>query len=154
MAQRWASPPGRTILTALVGALVATAVGSAIYVAWLSLLFGAVILTAGARDAAATGLVVSGSLVGAVLVEALAVTLCAAVPSVLLARSPAAAPRWWPPLLAGLLASAGFWGLTLAAAGRDGDGLLALFLWPTHWAAWMWVVAAQLVAVNLRARRT
>lgn len=149
---RWASSPGRTVLVGVVALLVAALVGSGLYAVSLSMVFGAAFITAGASHASAAELVLGSTSVVALVLEVLGVTLAGAVTCVLATRSATIAPRWWPPLLAGLAVGAGYWGLAIAAA--RGDDLLALYLWPTHLASWTWLVAAQVVAVNLGARRS
>jgi hypothetical protein len=152
LVSRWASSPGRTILTGLVAALAAVIVGSAVYAIGLSMLIGAVVVTAGLAHGAAPDVAASGASAAVLAVEVVGVSIAAAVPAVLLSRGPTSAPRWWPPLLVGLVVQAAYWGDAIGSASRSGDWT-DLYLWPTHLSSWLWVVAAQIVAVNLIRRR-
>jgi hypothetical protein len=151
-ASRWASSPGRTILVGVVAILVAAIVGTGLYAVSLSMVFGAVFITAGASHADAAGLVLGSTSIVALALEVIGVALAGAVTCVLATRSATVSPRWWPPLFAGLAAGAAYWAMTIGSA--SGDDLLALYLWPTHLSSWISLVAAQLVVVNLGARRT
>ena len=152
LVSRWASSPGRTILTGLVAMLAAVSVGSAVYAIGLSMLIGAVVVTSGLAHGAAADVAVSGASAVVLAVEVVGVAIAAAVPAVLLSRSPTSSPRWWPPLSAGLVVQAAFWANAIGAASRSGDWT-DLYLWPTHLSSWLCVVATQLVVVNLIRRR-
>jgi len=149
---RWACSPGRTILTGFGAAIVAVLVGSGLYAAGLTLFMSAALVGAGVGHGGAGVVTLGGASVVVLAVECTGVALAAAVPTVLLGRNAASSPRWWPPLLAGLVVQGVFWGVAIASA-RGDNRWIDLYLWPTHLSGWLWLALAQVVAVNLGARK-
>lgn len=132
--------------------LVVGLVGTGLYAASLSLVFGAMLLTAGTSHAEVAGLALGSTSMLALTLEVFGVALAGTLTGVLATRSATVSPRWWPPLLTGLAAGAVYWGLTIATT--RSDELFVLYLWPTHLKSWLALAGAQLAAVNLGPRRS